>query len=158
MLKDLSSNCVQGETWVRMVVTGQSFMLHQIRKMVGVVVAIMRGLLPENAISLALEPKRDVVTPIAPDVGLFLDESIFESYNSKWGVNRNECVTLDNYRAQVEAFKVTSWSPGLYLQFSVVPYENPSRNDLAMLYSSSVSWKHVYCTDIYRLYLHLLIS
>lgn len=83
-------------------------MLHQIRKMVGVAVAIMRGLLPDNAIALALEPKRDIITPIAPDVGLFLDESIFDSYNSKWGYNRNECVTLENYKAEVEQFKVSS--------------------------------------------------
>ena len=89
-----------------MVITGQSFMLNQIRKMVGVAVAIMRGLAPEDAISLALEPRRDVNTCIAPDVGLFLDESIFDSYNSKWGYNRNECVSQEAYREEIDAFKV----------------------------------------------------
>ena len=89
-----------------MVVTGQSFMLHQIRKMVGVAIAIMRGLAPENAISLALDPRRDVNTCIAPDVGLFLDESIFESYNSRWGYNRNECISQDAHRDEIDTFKV----------------------------------------------------
>lgn len=98
---------IQGKPWVRMVVTGQSFMLHQIRKMVGVAVAVMRGLAPKNAISLALEPRRDVNTCIAPDVGLFLDESLFDSYNTRWGINRNEAISQDAYRAEVDAFKVS---------------------------------------------------
>ena len=85
---------------------GQSFMLHQIRKMVGVAVAITRGLAPENAIALALDPRRDVNTCIAPDVGLFLDESIFDSYNSKWGHNRDETVSQEAHRAAVDDFKV----------------------------------------------------
>lgn len=97
---------VQGEPWVRLVVTGQSFMLHQIRKMVGVAVTVMKGLAPEDAVSLALDPRRDVNTPIAPDVGLFLDESIFDTYNSRWGNNRNECLSQDSYRAEIDAFKV----------------------------------------------------
>lgn len=98
--------CLQGQTWVRMVVTGQSFMLHQIRKMVGVAIAIMRGVAPRNAIQLALDPCRDVNTPIAPDVGLFLDESLFDSYNTRWGHNRNEVVSQEGHREEVNAFKV----------------------------------------------------
>ena len=51
----------QGQPWVRLVVTGQSFMLHQIRKMVAVAVAVMRGVAPDNAISLCLDPRCETI-------------------------------------------------------------------------------------------------
>lgn len=45
---------VAGERWVRLVVVGQSFMLHQIRKLVGLAVAVMRGTAPPGSIQTAL--------------------------------------------------------------------------------------------------------
>lgn len=52
---------LQGQQWVRMVVLGQSFMLHQIRKLVGTAVAVMRGDAPPECIQLALQPERHMV-------------------------------------------------------------------------------------------------
>ncbi|CAL8468878.1 g8419 [Coccomyxa elongata] len=94
-----------GQQWVRMVVLGQSFMLHQIRKLVGMAVAVMRGIAPPDAISLALDPARTVTTPMAPELGLFLDECVFESYNDRWGTDREACVRLAAFQDQVDAFK-----------------------------------------------------
>jgi tRNA U38,U39,U40 pseudouridine synthase TruA len=74
----------QGEQWVRLVVVGQSFLLHQIRKMVGTAVAVLRGVAPPDAIPLALSKDRDVITPMAPELGLFLDECFYSSYNKRW--------------------------------------------------------------------------
>ena len=68
---------------MRIVVFGQSFMLHQIRKMVGTALAVYRGAAPADAIPLALSTGRSVTTPTAPELGLFLDECIFESYNDR---------------------------------------------------------------------------
>lgn len=104
-------NALQGQQWVRMVVVGQSFMLHQIRKLVGTAVAVMRGVAPPDAITLALDPARVVVTPMAPELGLFLDECVFESYNDRWGNDREACVRLAAFQDQVDAFKVgcTRW-------------------------------------------------
>lgn len=91
-----------------MVVLGQSFMLHQIRKMVGLAVAIMRGVAPRNAIWAGLDPQRVVNTPIAPDVGLFLHESIFESYNSKWA-DRGLKIGFVGLEKEIADFKVSDF-------------------------------------------------
>ena len=53
-----SAAAVQGQPWVRLCVVGQSFMMHQIRKMVGLAVAVFRGAAPEDAISMALQADR----------------------------------------------------------------------------------------------------
>ncbi len=58
------NTALQGQQWVRMVVLGQSFMLHQIRKLVGTAVAVMRGDAPPDCIALALQPERSVVRPL----------------------------------------------------------------------------------------------
>lgn len=46
---------VQGMQFVPCTVIGQSFMLHQIRKMIGLALAIMRGCVPASIIDFALK-------------------------------------------------------------------------------------------------------
>lgn len=46
---------VEGMEFVKCEVVGQSFMLHQIRKMIGLAVAIMRGCAPESLIEKAFQ-------------------------------------------------------------------------------------------------------
>lgn len=46
---------VDGIEFIKCEVVGQSFMLHQIRKMIGVAVAIMRNCAPESLIDIALQ-------------------------------------------------------------------------------------------------------
>ena len=50
--------------------------------------------------------RRRINTPTAPELGLFLDESIFSSYNSRWGEERGEPISLDGFKEQVADFKV----------------------------------------------------
>ncbi|XP_054450312.1 pseudouridylate synthase 1 homolog isoform X2 [Pteronotus mesoamericanus] len=65
-------------------VKGQSFMTHQIRKMVGLVVAIVKGYAPEDALERSWgEAKMDV--PKAPGLGLVLERVHFETYNRRFG-------------------------------------------------------------------------
>lgn len=73
-----------GQRWVRLVVFGQSFILHQIRKMVGTALAVFRGAAPPDAIASALRREGDVATPMAPELGLFLAETVYSHYNSAW--------------------------------------------------------------------------
>lgn len=48
-------------------------MLHQIRKMVGLAIAVVRGLAPESVISKAWQEDR-LDIPVAPGLGLVLEE------------------------------------------------------------------------------------
>ncbi|XP_012586677.1 PREDICTED: tRNA pseudouridine synthase A, mitochondrial isoform X1 [Condylura cristata] len=65
-------------------VKGQSFMTHQIRKMVGLLVAIVKGYAPESALERSWgEAKVDV--PKAPGLGLVLERVHFEKYNQRFG-------------------------------------------------------------------------
>ncbi|XP_015733149.1 tRNA pseudouridine synthase A isoform X1 [Coturnix japonica] len=65
-------------------VKGQSFMMHQIRKMIGLVIAIVKGYAPESIIERSWgEEKVDV--PKAPGLGLVLERVHFEKYNRRFG-------------------------------------------------------------------------
>jgi tRNA U38,U39,U40 pseudouridine synthase TruA len=95
---------IQGEPWVRMVVIGQSFMLHQIRKMIGMAIAEFRGVAPSGCLKYALGSSRDVVTPMAPDLGLFLDECYYGNYNERFGY-LHEALQLSDFSIEVATFK-----------------------------------------------------
>lgn len=79
-----------GQRWVRLEVYGQSFILHQIRKMVGTAVAVFRGAAPADAIASALSREADVATPMAPELGLFLAETVYSHYNATWAGVKEE--------------------------------------------------------------------
>ena len=74
----------EGMEFVTLRVKGQSFMLHQIRKMVGITVAIMRGYCGEDLIEKAYGPGH-IDIPRTPGLGLVLEELHFSYYNKKWG-------------------------------------------------------------------------
>ena len=96
---------VSAARWVRLQVHGQSFLLNQIRKMVGLALAVYRGIAPSGAVHIALDPSRDFSTPMAPELGLFLCESVFTAYNARFGKDR-EPLLLSDWEADVEAFKL----------------------------------------------------
>ncbi|KAJ6656652.1 hypothetical protein lerEdw1_003539 [Lerista edwardsae] len=65
-------------------VKGQSFMMHQIRKMIGLVIAIVKGYAAESVMERSWgEEKVDV--PKAPGLGLVLEQVHFEKYNRRFG-------------------------------------------------------------------------
>lgn len=68
--------------WIRLRVVGQSFLLHHIRKMIGMAVEVVAGVTDASTISRATElEKMDL--PKAPSVGLYLAQAHFEVYNAK---------------------------------------------------------------------------
>ncbi|CAH8510596.1 unnamed protein product [Schistosoma turkestanicum] len=64
-------------------ITGQSFMLHQIRKMIGLVLAILRGHATEDVLDIVFNEER-VDVPKAPGLGLMLNQVDYSNYNTKY--------------------------------------------------------------------------
>ncbi|KAG4929792.1 hypothetical protein AAZX31_17G073200 [Glycine max] len=87
---------VEGMEFVKCEVGGQSFMLHQIREMIGMTVAIMRNCVLDKA----LQQDVNINLPTAPEVGLYLDECFFTSYNQKW--KDHEELSMKAYEKEAE--------------------------------------------------------
>lgn len=96
---------VEGIEFVKCEVVGQSFMLHQIRKMMGLAVAVMRDFAPESIFKTAFDQDVNINVPTAPEVGLYLDECLFTSYNNKWKDSHEE-LSMKAYADEAEEFKL----------------------------------------------------
>lgn len=63
---------VDNMEFITLKVKGQSFMLHQIRKMVGMTVAVMRNIVSKEVFNLAFDEKKYDIS-ISPSLGLMLN-------------------------------------------------------------------------------------
>ncbi|KAJ2703749.1 tRNA pseudouridine synthase 1 [Coemansia sp. IMI 203386] len=99
---------IQDGEWISLKVKGQSFMLHQIRKMVGLVVLMARANAPLSLIDTLFSGPR-VNVPKAPGLGLLLEQPVFESYNRKAAQQRKDAasdpVTFEPYVEEIDKFK-----------------------------------------------------
>ncbi|XP_042297483.1 tRNA pseudouridine synthase A [Sceloporus undulatus] len=86
-------------------VKGQSFMMHQIRKMIGLVIAIVKGYASESIMERSWgEEKVDV--PKAPGLGLVLERVHFEKYNKRFGNDGfHEALEWAEEKEKIAAFK-----------------------------------------------------
>ncbi|KAF4522377.1 hypothetical protein B566_EDAN012234 [Ephemera danica] len=97
-------------------VKGQSFMLHQIRKMVGVAIAVVKGFTSADVIERAWQQER-LDLPVAPGLGLVLEEADcftrvssscvhYDKYNRKYGGDGlHETLTWAGTEEAVQKFK-----------------------------------------------------
>ncbi|KAF9352868.1 tRNA pseudouridine synthase 1 [Mortierella sp. NVP85] len=85
---------IQGTEWLSLKVHGQSFMLHQIRKMVGLIIMIVRTDTPLKLIPETFKENR-INIPKAPSLGLLLERV----------QGKNEPLDFEPYREEMEAFK-----------------------------------------------------
>ncbi|XP_061657217.1 tRNA pseudouridine synthase A [Syngnathoides biaculeatus] len=86
-------------------VRGQSFMMHQIRKMIGLVIAVVKGYAEENVIDRSWEQEK-VDVPKAPGLGLVLERVHFDRYNKRFGGDGvHECLEWDGEEEAIKAFK-----------------------------------------------------
>ncbi|KAH7832629.1 putative Pseudouridylate synthase [Monocercomonoides exilis] len=74
---------VDGVEMVEIAIDGQSFILHQIRKMIGSMIAVVRGIASDDYFDLSFS-NREMPIPLAPSCGLFLDRCHFEIYNKRF--------------------------------------------------------------------------
>ncbi|KAG8440572.1 hypothetical protein GDO86_006353 [Hymenochirus boettgeri] len=75
---------LHGTEFAQIVITGQSFMLYQIRKMVGLIIAVAQGHAPADFLPWCLQ-KDKVNIPPAPGLGLILEHVHFDWYNRRYG-------------------------------------------------------------------------
>lgn len=81
-----------------------SFMLYQIRKMMGLIIGVMRGHADESVIDAALQKENFVNIPEAPGIGLMLVNPEFTIYNQRVGKNFQP-LTWEKEEEEIEKFK-----------------------------------------------------
>lgn len=91
--------------WLSLKVHGQSFMMHQIRKMVGMAVLVTRCGTDFERISQGYGDDR-ISIPKAPSLGLLLERPVFENYNQKAGDSfEKPKIDFGNYEEELQKFK-----------------------------------------------------
>ncbi|KAI9843629.1 MAG: tRNA pseudouridine synthase 1 [Sclerophora amabilis] len=100
------SPLIIGDTeWLSLKVHGQSFMMHQIRKMVSMAVSVVRcGCTPER-LTESFQPAK-VRIPKVPGIGLLLERPVFDSYNAQ-GAEKFQRPKIDfgNHEEDIKKFK-----------------------------------------------------
>jgi tRNA pseudouridine38-40 synthase len=95
---------INGTEWLSLKVHGQSFMMHQIRKMVGMVALVVRCGADPQLIFDALGPA-DISIPKAPALGLLLERPVFDNYNKKARELEKEKIDFDKFKSEMDEFK-----------------------------------------------------
>lgn len=94
-------------------VRGQSFMMHQIRKMIGLVIAVIKGYAAENVMERSWG-KEKVDVPKAPGLGLVLERVHFDRYNKRFGGDGlHERLEWDKEENSIKAFKEAHIYPSI---------------------------------------------
>ena len=94
--------------WLSLKVHGQSFMMHQIRKMVGMAVLAVRcGADSVPLIRQSYDWNIKFSIPKAPGLGLLLERPIFDSYNKKVGEKFQDRASIGfaPYEKEMDGFK-----------------------------------------------------
>lgn len=96
---------INGTEWLSLKVHGQSFMMHQIRKMVAMVALIVRCGAEVDLINKSYGRDR-IPIPKAPGLGLLLERPIFDVYSNKsatqFGKNP---IDFSKYEEEIKEFK-----------------------------------------------------
>lgn len=96
---------IDGTEWLSIKIHGQSFMLHQIRKMVAMAALVVRnGCAPER-ITEAFGSTR-ISIPKAPSLGLLLEQPVYDAYNKKLQDFGHGAVSFEEHMEKLEAFKM----------------------------------------------------
>jgi tRNA pseudouridine38-40 synthase len=95
---------IRDTQWLSLRVHGQSFMMHQIRKMVAMAVMVVRCGAPLSIINDSYGPRR-ISIPKAPGLGLMLERPMFTEYNKKAPSLGREPIDFSKWEDQIKEFK-----------------------------------------------------
>ncbi|KAK1780887.1 pseudouridine synthase [Copromyces sp. CBS 386.78] len=90
--------------WLSLKVHGQSFMMHQIRKMVAMAVLIVRCGAPMSLVNESYGPRR-ISIPKAPGLGLMLERPVFDVSNKKFKELGREPIDFGKWDGEIQKFK-----------------------------------------------------
>ena len=91
--------------WLSIKIHGQSFMLHQIRKMICMATLITRCGTPVERISQSFGPQK-INIPKAPALGLLLEAPVFETYNPQLVKFGYKPINFADYQEEIDSFKM----------------------------------------------------
>ena len=90
--------------WLSLKVHGQSFMMHQIRKMVSMAALIVRCGCHEGRLQDSFMADR-ISIPKAPSLGLLLERPVFDAYNERLEQFGHKKIDFGRYEKEMEEFK-----------------------------------------------------
>jgi tRNA pseudouridine38-40 synthase len=96
---------IEGTEWVSIHIHGQSFMLHQIRKMIAMAVLVIRTGCPITRIQDCFGPTK-INVPKAPALGLLLENPVYDGCNAILEKFAYEKIEFSKYTEQMAAFKL----------------------------------------------------
>lgn len=96
---------INNTEWLSLKVHGQSFMMHQIRKMVGLASLIVRCGTPLKRMDESYQNQKMAI-PKAPGLGLLLERPVFHNYNRKATESLGrEAIDFGKYEEKIQEFK-----------------------------------------------------
>lgn len=113
----LNGHGLNGIPMARIRIKGQSFMLHQIRKMVSLAIMVMQGRVLVDAIERSLSPRTLINIAPVPAVGLFLDCCLFGWYNEKQKSFLPQPIDMSDIDPLREDFKQSHVIPSIAKRF-----------------------------------------
>ncbi|KAI5904283.1 tRNA pseudouridine synthase 1 [Candida parapsilosis] len=96
---------INNTEWISIKLHGQSFMLHQIRKMICMATLAIRCDLPSDMIADCFQPTK-INIPKAPALGLLLENPVFDAYNFKLRDHAYDAIDFDKFKNEMLDFKM----------------------------------------------------
>ncbi|CAK4032276.1 tRNA pseudouridine synthase 1 [Lecanosticta acicola] len=127
----------QKTEWLSMKVHGQSFMMHQIRKMIGMVTLLVRSGATLETMEHSFTEARFSI-PKVPGLGLLLERPVFDSYNNFQAVKHGrDSLDFGKYEKELEAFKEREIYQRIFR-------EEEERNEFGRFYNHVDNFKEAY--------------
>ncbi|KAH3903473.1 pseudouridine synthase PUS1 SCDLUD_001113 [Saccharomycodes ludwigii] len=108
---------IENTEWVSIKIHGQSFMLHQIRKMISMATLAVRCQCASNLVDIAFgQDKMNI--PKAPALGLLLEHPVYDGYNPRLEKIGYETITFDKWAGEIHDFKMKHIYDKIYAEES----------------------------------------